>query len=124
MGHGNEPFLLFLCGNLPQPAFGLIPVGGADRFLQRLPAALGGYALAKSAPRKDDPQDAALASLVAIEHTRLLLESTLAEATHADDRGGHGCSGRRRRADRVDADRRRHVCHRRLAARRRQAEAP
>lgn len=74
---------LFLCGNLPQPAFGILPVGGSDMFLHGLPAALGGYVLAKAGPKKRDPHEAALASLVAIEHTRLLLESTLAEAEKA-----------------------------------------
>lgn len=71
---------LFLCGNLPQPAFGLIPVGGSDMFLHGLAASLGAVAIAKSAHKSDDAKsakDAATAALVAIEHTRLVLEQSI-----------------------------------------------
>ena len=68
---------LFLCGNLPQPAFGIIPVGGSDMFLHGLAASLGAIAIAKSSFKADDvktTKETAMASLVAIEHTRLLVE--------------------------------------------------
>ena len=74
---------LFLAGTLPQPAFGFLPLGGSDMFLHGVPAALGGYVLAKAGPQKRDPTDAMMASLVAIEHTRLLIERTSPTARDA-----------------------------------------
>lgn len=68
---------LFLCGNLPQPAFGIIPVGGSDMFLHGLAASLGAVTIAKSSLKSDDvktARDTAMASLLAIEHTRLLMQ--------------------------------------------------
>ena len=70
---------LFLCGNLPQPAFGFLPVGGSDMFLHGAAASLGAYAIAKRPSPPDESagvKEMAMASLVAIEHTRLLLESS------------------------------------------------
>ena len=68
---------LFLCGNLPQPAFGIIPVGGSDMFLHGLAASLGAIAIAKSSFKADDvktTKETAMASLVAIEHTLLTVQ--------------------------------------------------